>query len=100
MKRREAERVAVAIPLTFERARRHGQPVSAKTVDLSAGGARVRCDRPLRVDEVLRFDLEGVCGQCVVLREHVGQTYAVRFDRFDGEGGARELERLATPVLH
>ena len=99
--RRASPRVEIELPLTFARAKRHGNPVSARTVDLSTGGARVKADRPLKVDEVLLFDLccEGdthVCGECRVLREHVGQTYAVRFERLDGDDAARELERMTT----
>ncbi|HEX2086350.1 MAG TPA: PilZ domain-containing protein [Solirubrobacteraceae bacterium] len=96
--RRAAPRIAIELPLTFERAARHGRPVAAHTVDLSTGGARVATDRPLKVDEVLRFDLccdDGahVCGECRVLREHVGQRYAIRFERVDD--GAEALQRLA-----
>ncbi|HEV2754370.1 MAG TPA: PilZ domain-containing protein [Actinomycetota bacterium] len=99
-RRRAAPRGLVQLPLTFARAERHGKPVSAHTIDLSAGGARVCADRPLKVDEVLRFDLccEGdvhVSGECRVLREHPGRTYAVRFERLDGDDAANELSRLA-----
>ena len=101
-KRRASPRVELNLPLTFARATGHGRPVSAQTIDLSTGGARVHADRPLRVDEVLLFDLlcaddTHVCGECRVLREHVGQTYAVRFERFEPHDAARELERLTTP---
>ena len=97
--RRATPRVAVELPVTFARAKRHGRPVAARTVDLSTGGARVVADRPLKVDEVLTFDLScpdesHVCGECRVLREHVGRTYAVRFERLDDPAAARELERL------
>jgi c-di-GMP-binding flagellar brake protein YcgR len=101
--RRTSPRVEIALPVTFERARGHGQPVTARTVDLSTGGARVSSDRPLRVDEVLHFDIccddaTHVCGECRVLREHVGQTYAVRFERFERDADPAELSRLtATP---
>ncbi|HEV2999234.1 MAG TPA: PilZ domain-containing protein [Solirubrobacteraceae bacterium] len=98
--RRGAPRVDVALPLTLARAQRHGKPVSARTIDLSVGGARVAADRPLHVDEVLHFDLHcrsgaHVCGECRVLREHVGRTYAVRFERLDGDDAAAELRRVA-----
>ena len=98
-RRRSAPRVEIGLPVTFERAKGHGRPVTARTLDLSTGGARVRADRPLRVDEVLHFDLccEGdthVCGECIVLREHVGRTYAVRFERFDAAEDPAELARL------
>lgn len=100
--RRKAPRAEVRLPVTFARAKGHGQPVTARTIDLSTGGARVAADRPLRVDETLQFDLRcedetHVCGECRVLREHTGQTYAVRFERFERQDAARELERLTTP---
>jgi c-di-GMP-binding flagellar brake protein YcgR len=101
--RRAAPRVAVRLEVTFSRAKRHGRPVKGRTLDLSTGGARVASERPLRVDEVLRFDLRcggdaHVQGECRVLREHVGQTYGIRFERLDGEEARRQLERLtATP---
>jgi hypothetical protein len=91
---RTAARIAVDLPVTLGRA--HGNPVHAHTVDVSTGGARIQCDRPLRTDEVLDFDLEcdggatHVCGRCTVLREHAGRTYAVRFERLP----ASELKAL------
>ena len=95
--RRASPRAAIELPLTFARARRHGAPVKARTIDLSVGGARVSCERPLKIDELLAFDLEArsviVRGECRVLREHVGQTYAIRFERIDGDG-AGALARL------
>ena len=101
-RRRAAPRIEIRLALTFERAQRHGRPVPARTLDLSTGGARVVAERPLKIDEVMRFELEvpdgaPVSGECIVLREHVGQTYAVRFERVEDEAG--ELERLtATPA--
>ena len=99
-KRRASPRAEVQLPLTFRRRKGHGNPVLGQTIDLSTGGARVSAARPLKVDELLEFDLScdgqtHVCGECRVLREHVGQTYAVRFERLDGEEQARRrLERL------
>jgi hypothetical protein len=98
-RRRAAPRVEVGLPVTFARAKGHGQPVSAWTLDVSTGGARVAADRPLRVDETLEFDLvcvDGthVCGECRVLREHAGRTYGVRFERLAGDAAAEELARL------
>jgi c-di-GMP-binding flagellar brake protein YcgR len=93
--RRAAARIEIELPVTFSRAARHGRPVRARTADLSTGGARVVADRPLKVDELLAFALECedavVRGECRVLREHVGRTYAVRFERLDS---ADELARL------
>ncbi len=101
--RRATPRVGLRLPVTFERPKRHGKPVSGQTVDLSTGGARVKSARPLHVDELLHFDLlcEGdvhVCGECRVLREHVGQTYGIRFERLADDGAARELARLTAPT--
>ena len=96
-KRRAAPRFAVEFPVTLARAK--GNPVLARTLDVSTGGARIAADRPLRVDETLEFDLccdEGnthVCGHCRVLREHAGQTYAVRFEHLADATSAEALER-------
>lgn len=95
--RRSTPRVEVVLPLTLARANGHGQPVEARTLDLSIGGARVAAERPLKVDELVRFDLQcgggtHVTGECRVLREHVGRTYAVRFERVDD---ATALARVA-----
>ena len=97
--RRSAPRAKVYLPLTLERSARHGAPVAARTIDLSTGGARVVSERPLKVDEVLRFDLDctggtHVRGECRVLREHVGRTYAVRFERLADRETAEGLARL------
>lgn len=98
-RRRTAPRVEVGLPITFGRAKRHGNPVSAWTLDLSTGGARVAADRPLKVDETLAFDLiatDGthITGDCRVLREHVGRTYGVRFERLADREAAEGLARL------
>ena len=98
-RRRSAPRVEVGLPVTFARAKGHGKPVSARTLDLSVGGARIAADRPLKVDETLEFDLVAtdgthITGDCLVLREHVGRTYAVRFERLADSEGADELARL------
>jgi c-di-GMP-binding flagellar brake protein YcgR len=93
--RRAGPRVRVALPMRFERAKGHGNPVEAQTVDLSTGGARIVAERPLKVDEVLRFELgERVRGECRVLREHPGRTYAVRFERLADRAAADELARV------
>jgi len=99
--RRAAPRAQVELPIVLERPKRHGRPVSARTLDLCAAGARVVADRPLRVDEVLRFELvcaDGapVAGEARVLREHAGCTYALRFERV--ERGTADLERAARPA--
>ena len=78
--RRASPRIAVALDLHLER--KVGNAVAARTLDLSVGGARVVSDRPLRVDEELRFDLrlgggdEHLRGTARVLRH---DTYALRF---------------------
>lgn len=98
-RRRTAPRVDIGLPITFGRAKGHGNPVSAWTLDLSTGGARVAADRPLKVDETLGFDLVAtdgthITGDCRVLREHVGRTYGVRFERLADREAAEELARL------
>ena len=82
--RRASPRIAVALDLHLER--KVGNAVAARTLDLSVGGARVVSDRPLRVDEELRFDLrlgggdEHLRGTARVLRQHRHDTYALRFE--------------------
>lgn len=81
--RRSGPRAKVDLPVTLVRA--HGNPVSGRTLDLGAGGMRVRAARPLQVNEMLTFDLavegEGhVEGHCRVLREQAANCYAVGFE--------------------
>ena len=100
-RRRTAPRIAVGLPITFGRANGHGKPVGAWTLDLSTGGARVAAERPLKVDETLDFELiatDGtrITGEARVLREHVGRTYAVRFERLADREAAEELARLTS----
>ena len=71
--------------------------MTARTVDLGTGGARVTSDRPLRVDEELRFDValcdeaEHVVGTGRVLRQDGHNVYALRFERVAPEC-ARDLQ--------
>ena len=102
-RRRATPRVDVGLPVTFARSKGHGNPVSGWTLDLSTGGARVAADRPLKVDETLEFDLVAtdgthITGDCRVLREHAGRTYAVRFERLADRQAADELARLTGAV--
>ena len=94
--RRAAPRAEIELPVTL--VRRRGNPIPSRTVDLGPGGMRVCSDRPLGVDELLTFDLDcagaRVGGRARVLREHVGRTYALRFEALPEQ--AREvLLRLA-----
>src|SRR4051794_3585084 len=91
VRRRTSPRAPLGLALTLARAT--GNPVSARTLDLCAGGARVTTSRPLRVDELLEFDLaleDGVhvAGSARVLREQA-TTYALRFEHVRGEGAQR-----------
>lgn len=87
---RTSPRVAVALDLQL--GRKVGTAVAAHTSDLSVGGARVVSDRPLRVDEELRFDLalparaEHLTGVARVLRQHRHDEYALRFESVDPDG--------------
>jgi hypothetical protein len=84
---RRTPRASLALALILKR--HHGNPVAGRTIDVSAGGARVKTDRPLRVDELLAFDLvvddhaQGH-GHCRVLRQQGLDEYAVRFEDVDG----------------
>ena len=94
---RHSPRAQIALALIL---RRHkGGPVSCRTVDVGCGGACVTTDRPLRVDELLAFDLElddraHVDGHCRVLRQQGLNRYALRFEDVD----AATLELLTGAV--
>jgi len=83
--RRVSPRVEVALDLRL--ARKVGNAVTVRTRDLSVGGAYVVSDRPLRIYEEVRFDLElpaageHVEGMARVLRQHRHDAYALRFER-------------------
>jgi hypothetical protein len=87
--RRTNVRVPVALELRL--ARKVGRPVTVRTLELSTGGARVRSDRPLRVDEELRFDLDlpprhHLDGVVRVLRQDRHDAYALRFEQIAPDG--------------
>jgi hypothetical protein len=76
----------VEVDLEVHLSRKVGNEVVAHTADLSSSGARITSDRPLRVDEELRFDLElplgaHLGGKARVLRQHRHDSYALRFER-------------------
>ena len=94
---RATPRAPIAIELML--ARKAGRPVAARTLDLCAHGARVRCDRPLRVDEELHFDADlpaggpRVDGTARVLRQDRHDTYALRFEA-RGDGAPEQFRAL------
>lgn len=85
---RRSPRAAVELPCTLTRHR--GNPITAVTLDLGAGGMRVRTDRPLATDEAFEFDLRPDApdhrhGRARVVRQQAPQCYALRFDeQMDG----------------
>jgi PilZ domain len=86
MEQRRNERAQLALALILKRHK--GGPVSGRTIDLGPGGACVATDRPLRVDELLAFDLTlesdaHVDGHCRVLRQQGLNEYALRFEDVD-----------------
>lgn len=74
------------VDLELQLARKVGRPFSVRTLDVGFGGARVVSERPLRVDEELRFDCDlptGTChldGMARVLRQDRHNVYALRFE--------------------
>jgi len=82
--RRRSARASVGLELHL--VRKVGQPVTARTLDIGTGGARVTCERPLRIDEELRFDVELperrhlIGGTARVLRQRRHDVYALRFE--------------------
>jgi len=95
--RRRSHRVAVDLDVALRRER--GNPVTAHTVDLGRTGMRVQSERPLAVDEVLRFDLElpapagHLEGEARVVREQGPGLYALRLVHLD-PAGTRTLSRF------
>ena len=55
MERRASPREPVSLDCVLSRAR--GNPVTGRTIDLSAGGMRITTARPLMIDETLRFEV-------------------------------------------
>jgi hypothetical protein len=94
---RHSPRVAIDCPLTL--LRRRGGPVGGHTEDIGPGGASIVVDRPLSIDEELRFDvLVGdvhVDGRARVLRQQSPCRYALRFESL-GAAAARVLTGAVT----
>jgi hypothetical protein len=85
---RGCARVAVALELRL--GRKVGNDVMARSHDLSASGARVVTDRPLRIDEELEFAFDlpqgaHLTGTARVLRQHRHDMYALRFEQVEPE---------------
>ncbi len=99
--RRRQRRATVQFAVTLSRP--HGGPIPGRTLDLGLDGTRVITRRPLRVDELLQFDLSlgeagsEVHGRARVLRQHSPSAYALRFEDVAG-AGAQALERLVAGV--
>src|SRR4051794_32108099 len=92
---RVSPRAPLACPVTLWRT--HGAPVTGSSVDVSRTGARLRVERPLAIDETLRFHLSldavhAVDGWARVLRQDQHDTYALRFEDLGGPA-ADELAR-------
>jgi hypothetical protein len=81
------------IALEVRLGRKVGNDVIAHSFDLSASGARVVTDRPLRIDEELDFAFDlpkgmHLSGTARVLRQHRHDMYALRFEQVAPEGQA------------
>jgi hypothetical protein len=84
--------------------RTHGAPVTGSSVDVSRTGARLRVQRPLAIDETLRFHLaldasRTVDGWARVMRQDQHDTYALRFEEIGGPAAdelARAVDAAAT----
>ena len=83
--RRGAPRIAITLDLLL--LRKHGGRIAGRTLDVGAGGMRIATDRPLSVDEVVRFDLpverQNAHGRARVLRMQGPNVYALRFEELD-----------------
>jgi c-di-GMP-binding flagellar brake protein YcgR len=92
VQRRSSPRVALTLDLLLLRSR--GAELSARTIDVSNGGARISCDRTLELDELLDFDLSlgsngtpgHVDGRARVLRMQEGNEYALHFEHIGSNG--------------
>ena len=95
--KRQGPRAQLALALILKRHK--GGAVSCRTINVGTGGACVSSDRPLRIDELLAFDLDldgsgHVDGHCRVLRQQGLHEYALRFEDLD----AATLELLSGAV--
>jgi hypothetical protein len=100
VEQRRTPRVRLDCPITL--LRRRGSPITGHTEDVGPGGARVVVERPLAVDEELRFDLvladNHVAGRARVLRQDGVKDYAVRFEALS-PAAAELLSSAAHPSL-
>ena len=84
-------RAPLHVACTLKRSK--GSPIAGQTLDVGVGGMRVCTERPLRIDEVVTFDLpiqgEHVDGQARVLREQGFQVYALRFEALEADDAQR-----------
>src|SRR3954447_3399019 len=99
--RRGAPRVPIELDVTLSR--HHGNAVVARTVDLCATGMRVASQRPLHVDELMRFELAlapalQVAGVARVVRGHALKTYALRVESIN-EASARRFAQFMAAAL-
>jgi hypothetical protein len=90
----------VCLPVTL--ARKKGNAIASRSVDVGLGGMCVSVERPLTVDEALSFELvlddgSRIAGRARVLREQTHRVYALGFERLppDAMDG---LTRLCAPV--
>jgi len=86
--RRTTPRVTVDVDVRLQR--HVGGPVAGRTVDLGAGGMRIATARPLRLDEIVHFDLRlapehALAGDARVMRLHPRNHYALRFEHLTAE---------------
>jgi c-di-GMP-binding flagellar brake protein YcgR len=84
--RRTTPRIQITLDLMLLREK--GRGINARTLDLGPGGMKVSSERPLAIDEVVRFDLsspggEHIDGRARVLRMQGPNQYALRFEELD-----------------
>jgi hypothetical protein len=87
------------LAVTLMRPHGNGNPVESRTKNICAGGMCVATPRPLAIDELLEFQLETpqagrVEGNVRVLREHLPNVYALRFEELSDDARSA-LNRLA-----
>jgi hypothetical protein len=96
---RTAGRLERELAVTLMRPHGNGNPVESRTRNIGSGGMCVATPRPLAIDELLSFEIETdgngrVVGNVRVLREHIPNVYALRFEELSDDARTA-LERLA-----
>lgn len=96
---RGSPRTQVAVACALRR--RNGRAIAAQTLNLGRGGALLRAERPLSIDETLEFELaeldRRIATPARVLRHEGHHIYALRFEQLPELMEDRLRELTAAP---